>query len=112
MAFTRVCGVEEIPQGEMESFYLEDVGVEVLVVHSGAGLHAFYGICPHEDFPLVDGAFDGTTIVCSGHGWVFNAENGKGVNPPGCRIAEYPLKVEDGGIFVDADDELPTAASS
>lgn len=112
MAFHRLCPVDELPQGEMESFYLESEGIEVLVVHSGAGLHAFDGTCPHEDFPLVDGAFDGTTIVCSGHGWIFNAENGQGVNPPGCRIAEYPLKVEAGDIYVDVDGDVSLAATS
>jgi toluene monooxygenase system ferredoxin subunit len=109
MAFTRVCGSEELQVGQMEAFFVEDV--EVLVVSSGAGLHAFDGICPHEEFPLVDGSFDGSTIVCSGHMWTFDAVTGRAINPPGCRLTEYPVKIEADGIYVDVDAVVPLVES-
>ena len=94
----------------MESYFVDDI--EVLVECSAVGLHAFDGTCPHEDFPLVDGVFDGSTIVCSGHGWIFNAMTGQGVNPPGCRLTEYPIKAENDGIYVDVDAVVPPLAQS
>jgi toluene monooxygenase system ferredoxin subunit len=109
VAFTRVCGLQELAEGQMESYFVDDI--EVLLVCSTAGLHAFDGTCPHEEFPLVDGLFDGSTIVCSGHMWTFNAVTGQGVNPPGCRLTEYPIKIEDDGIYVDVDAVLPLTQS-
>ena len=109
VTFTRVCDLDEVPLNSMESFFVDDV--EVLVVHGGSGLHAFDGICPHEEFPLVDGYIDGSTIVCSGHGWIFDAMTGRAVNPPGCRLTEYSLRVDDGGVYVDVDSVQPMPES-
>lgn len=109
VAFTRVCDLHDVPVDTMESFFVDDV--EVLVVHGGSGLHAFDGICPHEEFPLVDGYLDGSTIVCSGHGWIFDAMTGQAVYPLGCRLTEYPLRVDSGGIYVDVDSVQPVPNS-
>jgi len=106
MAFVKVCDVAQLGASGIAAFYIE--GVEVLVVRDRYGaLHAFYGLCPHEDYPLVEGYFDGATITCAAHGWMIDATNGRGVNPPSCRITAYPLKLEGDEIYVDLDDELP-----
>ena len=93
MAFTRVCGLGDVPVDTMDSFFVEDV--EVLVVHGSSGVHAFDGICPHEEFPLVDGYFDDSTIVCIGHGWVFDAMTGQAVYPP--RLSPHRVSPPDRG---------------
>jgi nitrite reductase/ring-hydroxylating ferredoxin subunit len=36
---------------------------------------------------------------------MFDATNGNGVNPPGCRIAQFAVKVDDGDIYIDRDGE-------
>lgn len=109
MGFTRVCGLGDVPLDTMESFFVEDV--EVLVVHGSSGVHAFDGICPHEEFPLVDGSLEDSTIVCIGHGWVFDAMTGQAVYPPGCRLTEYPLRIEDSEVYVDVDSVVPVSES-
>jgi toluene monooxygenase system ferredoxin subunit len=106
MAFVRVCGVGDLGADGMGGFYVE--GSEVLVVRDRQGVfRAFDGICPHQDSLLAEGHFDGATIVCPTHGWMFNAVNGKGINPSSCHIAHYPLKIEGDDIFVDPDSEVP-----
>lgn len=107
MAFTRLCGVDDVPDNDMVSFVIDYE--EVLVVRDATGrLHAFDGICPHEDFPLVEGLFDGATITCANHGWIFNATTGRGINPSNCRIAEYPIEVEGNDVLVNLDGTPPT----
>ena len=101
MTFSRVCAADEIPDGKLVSFWVEDM--EVLLVHAGGALRAYDGICPHESFALVDGVFDGQTITCIGHQWMFSAANGRGVNPPNCKLEAFPVKVEDGDVYVDLD---------
>lgn len=102
MAFVRVCEVDDLGPNQIASFYIE--GVEVLVVRDSEGaLHAFEGLCPHEDYPLAEGFFDGTSITCAAHGWMIDARTGKGINPSNCRIRAYPLKLEGMQIFADLD---------
>jgi toluene monooxygenase system ferredoxin subunit len=105
VGLTRLCAVDEVPDGTMTSFFLDGWEVLVLRDHNGA-IHAFDAICPHEDFPLVDGIFDGSTITCIGHRWMFDATSGKGVNPPNCRLSEYPITIEGDEIMVDLDGEV------
>jgi toluene monooxygenase system ferredoxin subunit len=100
----RLCSVSEVPDGALAAFFLE--GWEVMVLRDSKGvLRAFDGTCPHEDFPLVDGIFDGSTITCRGHRWIFDAHTGRGLNPPGCAVSQYPLTVEGDELFVDLETE-------
>lgn len=102
MVRARVCSDADIAKGEMDSF---DVGgSEVLVVRDSDGvLHALDGVCPHEDFPLVYGNFDGTVLVCGNHLWCFDVTTGQGINPPGCRLGKYlvVVVVEGDDVYVD-----------
>jgi toluene monooxygenase system ferredoxin subunit len=101
MAFQRVCGVDEIGDGGMAAFFLD---WEILVVRDGSGrLHALDGICPHEDYPLVEGLFDGTVLTCVNHYWSFDTTTGRGINPPTCKLAKYAVKIEGEDVYVDTD---------
>jgi toluene monooxygenase system ferredoxin subunit len=105
MAFVKVTSVDRVGANGMAGFYIE--GVEVLIVRDRKGvLHAFNGICPHQDSPLAEVHFDGATITCPTHGWMFDGVTGRGVNPSNCHIAAYPIKVEGDDIYVDTDNEL------
>jgi toluene monooxygenase system ferredoxin subunit len=108
MAYSRVCAADELGAGDMAAFFLD--GWEVLVVRDANGeLHAMDGACPHEDFPLIHGDFDGTVLVCANHLWCFDATTGKGINPPTCQLSQYAVKTEAGEVFVDPD-QAPGAA--
>jgi toluene monooxygenase system ferredoxin subunit len=100
MSLERVCAAGEIGEGGMAAFFLD--GWEVLVLRDSRGdLHAFDGICPHEDFPLIHGQLDGDLLVCANHLWCFDATTGKGVNPPTCKLTEYALRVDGEDVYVD-----------
>jgi toluene monooxygenase system ferredoxin subunit len=111
MAFVKVCSADDLWEGEMESFEVN--GSEVLLVSPLDGdVRAFQGICPHQDIPLIEGKFDGKVVICRAHQWVFDASSGEGVNPAGCRLAEYPLKIENGDILIDTDGVVPLFAQT
>lgn len=109
MAFQKVCNLDDVWEGEMESFEID--GQEVLLVCAEGGeINAFQGICPHQDIPLVEGKFDGKTLICRAHQWVFDACTGVGLNPGDCQLAKYPIKIEGEDVYVDTANVTPLFA--
>ena len=111
MAFERVCGLDDLWQGEMESF--EVAGTDVLMVHLEDGsIHAIQAMCPHQEVELADGELDGAVLTCSMHLWQFDVASGTGVNPSHAEIAKYPVRVEGDDVFVDTAGVEPKFASA
>ena len=78
-----------------------DVGSqEVLILNVDGQLHAYDGVCPHQSMTLVEGRFDGKTLVCRAHEWSFDACSGQGINPRSACLRRFPLRIEDGKVFV------------
>lgn len=99
--YTKVCTLDDVWEGDMESFEVN--GVEVLiVVLDGGRVVATQSICPHQNVDLVEGEFDGQRVLtCKQHLWQFDVSTGKGINPEHAAIAMYPVKVEGEDILVD-----------
>jgi toluene monooxygenase system ferredoxin subunit len=111
MTFKKVCALDELWEGDMEAFEID--GQEVLLVWpEGKELKAFQGVCPHQDIPLIEGKFDGKTLVCRAHLWQFDAASGKGINPSDCALAQYPLKIEGDEVWVQTEGVTPLFAHS
>ena len=111
MAFTKVCVVDDLWEGEMQSFQLN--GKEVLLVcNDGGEIKAFQGICPHQDIPLIDGKFDGKKIICKAHLWQFDAGTGKGINPSNCALTEYPVQIDGDDVLIDTTSVEPLFAQA
>ena len=94
-------------------------GQRVLLVRVGDQYHAYRAKCPHLGSDLSKGALEDGVIVCSWHGSRFDALSGKQqewvpklpglvvslskvVKPPQDLIG-YPIKVEDGQVWIDAE---------
>jgi nitrite reductase/ring-hydroxylating ferredoxin subunit len=64
--------------------------------------------CPHEGYPLVEGALDADCVLtCHWHNWKFDLKTGATIYG-GDNLRVYPVKVEDGAIWLDTRD--PPAA--
>lgn len=109
MSFTKVCSLDDLWEGEMEAFTVNQQEI-LLVCAEGGEVKAFQGICPHQDIPLVDGKFDGTKIICRAHLWQFDACTGKGINPDDCALAEYPVRIDGEDVLVSTDGVSPLFA--
>jgi len=73
----------------------------ILLVHlAGGDIRAYQGYCPHQKTTLADGKLDGHILTCAAHLWQFNLSTGEGVNPKGCQLYRYQVKVEDATISV------------
>ena len=99
MAFTKVGALRLLPPGTALHARLGDDAVAVCNV--AGTLHAMDGICPHSGGPLGHGALDGHTLTCPFHAWEFDCRTGLSEVYHHVKLATYPVKVEDGEIFVD-----------
>lgn len=97
--YQKVCDLDDVWEGEMDVFEVN--GQEVLIVHiEGGEVKAFNPVCPHQEQALIDGDFENCIITCPAHLWQFNASTGDGVNPEGVALTSYPVKIENGTVFV------------
>jgi nitrite reductase/ring-hydroxylating ferredoxin subunit len=78
-----------------------------LFLHQGEIL-ACNNRCPHEGYPLVEGALDADCVLtCNWHNWKFDLKTGATLYG-GDRLRIYPVKVEEGAVWLDTRD--PPAA--
>jgi 3-phenylpropionate/trans-cinnamate dioxygenase ferredoxin subunit len=62
------------------------------------------GLCTHQHFLLADGLVMDDVIECPKHQGRFNYKTGKALAAPACiDLRTYPVKVEDGTVFVRLD---------
>ena len=59
--------------------------------------------CPHRGGPLSQGIVHGCRVTCPLHNMVIELENGAAVAPDEGVVARFPIKVEDGRIFLRLD---------
>ena len=93
--------VDDLWEGDLLDVEVE--GEQVMLVHLlDGGVKAYQGMCPHQEILLADGKWDAdrSVLLCGGHNWEFDLASGDGVNPTGCRLYEYAVRVEDSDILV------------
>ena len=100
--FKRVCSLEDLWEGDMETFEVNGRSV-LLVYPEGGTLYAVQGMCPHQQIPLDEGTLEGSTLTCRAHLWKFDVTTGKGINPEKCRRTVFPLRIEGQEVLVDTD---------
>ena len=97
--FHEACADDDLWAGEMLGCTV--AGVDVLLLRTDDGdIRACQSICPHQEHPLENGEFDGTTLTCGAHLWEFDAATGRGINPDDAELAQYPVTVRDGQVLV------------
>jgi nitrite reductase/ring-hydroxylating ferredoxin subunit len=78
-----------------------------LFMHKG-DVFACNNRCPHEGYPLVEGALDADCVLtCHWHNWKFDLKSGATIYG-GDKLRVYPVKVKDGAVWLDIRD--PPAA--
>lgn len=98
--FTPVCKEDDIWEDSM-TLALALSQVVMIVWPDGGQPQAFQGVCPHTRQPLHDAHFDGTHVTCPLHNWQFDGRTGAPTGEVETGLAVYPLKIEDGKVWVD-----------
>ena len=66
--------------------------------------------CPHKGGPLAEGIVHGTSVTCPLHNWVFDLQTGEAQGADEGSVRTYPVRVEDGTIFIAPDVLMQMAA--
>jgi len=110
MTFKKICTIDDVWEGEMASFDMD--GQEILIVHASEGnILAWQGVCPHQDIPLSEGKLEFGLLTCRAHLWQFDVATGRSVNPTGCELAQYPVRIEGNEVLVDIEGIVPKYAA-
>ncbi|MFS8038348.1 Rieske 2Fe-2S domain-containing protein [Xanthobacter sp. AM11] len=108
--FTRVCKTETLAEGGMR-LVIADSHLIILAWPDNGEIKAFQGVCPHSNTPLAEADFDGTILTCPLHFWTWDLNSGTPVEPQESRLAEYPVRIEDGVVYIDTDGVAPLFAA-
>jgi nitrite reductase/ring-hydroxylating ferredoxin subunit len=88
-------------------------GKQIALFRAGAGdgdIQAIDNRCPHEGYPLSTGMLKDGVLTCEWHNWKFRLCDGVCLLG-GEDVRHYPLRVEDGGIWLDLGDPPASAAT-
>lgn len=100
----RLCGVEDVADGEAKRFDLGDM--RLAVVRIGSSWYCIGDRCTHQDVSLSEGEVDAESleIECWKHGSCFSLVTGEPSALPATRpVPVYELRIEGDDVYV----ELP-----
>ena len=100
----RVCALSEIPVLGARRV-ARPVGFQVAVFRAADDqVFALLDRCPHKGGPLSQGIVFGHSVACPLHNWTISLVDGQAKAPDvGCAI-HFAVKVQDGQVFLDADE--------
>jgi toluene monooxygenase system ferredoxin subunit len=98
-----VCALalDDLWDGEMKR--VEISGKKILVVRVGDVVHAYADRCAHLGVPLSEGKLEGCVLTCSAHHYTYDVRTGEGINPKRVQLPVFPVRIEDGRIWVDVE---------
>lgn len=101
-----VCESHTVAEGTARCLTVESAAgaFPLLLLRSGGVLHAYVNACPHQYLPLDyrSGSVlsaDGTRLLCSAHGAVFDAATGGCLSGDGADGLDRVPVVEDRGVI-------------
>jgi nitrite reductase (NADH) small subunit len=104
-----ICAVQDIPMlGARRVARARGLPVAVFRA-DGDAVYALLDRCPHKGGPLSQGIVHGSQVACPLHNWNIQLANGKAVEPDEGCTPSFACKVEDGKVYLDAQ-ELATRA--
>ena len=97
----RACATDDI---ESEDLIRYDNGDRTFAIYRSPDDEFFCtdGLCTHEQVHLADGLVMDHIIECPMHNGQFDYRTGEAKRSPACEnLRTYPVKIEDGSVFID-----------
>jgi 3-phenylpropionate/trans-cinnamate dioxygenase ferredoxin subunit len=94
-----VANAADIPPSGWETADVD--GTLIAVINLDGQFYAIEDVCTHDGTVLTGGPIEGEEIVCPRHGARFSIKTGEVLAPPAWEpISTFPVKVEDGKVYV------------
>ncbi|HLJ54405.1 MAG TPA: Rieske (2Fe-2S) protein, partial [Chthonomonadaceae bacterium] len=97
--FAHACRLDEVAEEGCRVVELD--GQSVALFRHGGELFAVDNRCPHMGFPLHQGTVDCGILTCHWHHARFDLASGGAFDPWADDVRSYPVRIDDGEIFVD-----------
>ncbi len=94
-----VCRVADVPENGLKECEAEG-GLRLVVANAGGEFFGFQAVCPHQDVPLCEGLFDGSTLTCHMHLWQWDIRSGSPLGLAEAPLQRYPLAVEGDALYL------------
>jgi toluene monooxygenase system ferredoxin subunit len=78
----------------------------IVLINVVGQIRAYADACPHMRTPLSGGSLNGAVLTCATHGWVFDVNTGRGINPAQACLTEFATMVQGNDILVDVEQSL------
>lgn len=97
----KICGVNDIPQLGARVVKQAE-GLDIAVFRTSKDeIFALRDKCPHKGGALSQGIVHGDQVTCPLHGWKLQLETGEVVAPDEGCARRYPVKVENGEVWLE-----------
>jgi len=108
MKMHKVARLADLKDGGMKRVEFNET--PVVLIRSGAEVHAFGARCPHAGAPLEQGALCNGRLVCPWHKATFDIASGAIVEPPALLpLTRYAARIEQDDVLVAEEPEPPEA---
>lgn len=99
MEFHSTLKLEDLWDGEMIGVHVQ--GKKVLLIRKDEDVFAYEDRCSHKSVSLSEwGNLKGEVLICKMHDWQYDVRTGSGLNPTRVKLKSYPVRIQDGFIFV------------
>jgi len=99
MAKRMVCRVAEVPENTLKECQAEG-GLKLVVANAGGEFFGVQAICPHQEVPLCEGMFDGSTLTCHMHLWQWDVRTGAPMGIAEAPLERFPLVREGDALYL------------
>lgn len=94
-----IAKLDEIPR--LGARKLQTDTLDIAIFRSGNDeIFALKDSCPHRGGPLSQGIVHGTSVSCPLHNWKIDLHNGEVLAPDEGCVHTYPVKVEQGVVYL------------
>jgi toluene monooxygenase system ferredoxin subunit len=100
-----VCRVADVPENGLKECEAEG-GLKLVVANAGGEFFGFQAICPHQEVPLCEGLFDGSTLTCHMHLWQWDIRTGAPIGIAEAPLERYDLTIEGPSVYVESKSAL------
>ena len=95
----KLATLDEIPP--LGARVVKSATADIAVFRTAKGdIYALRDVCPHKGGPLSQGMVAGNEVTCPLHGMRICLSDGKAVAPDNGCVTTYPVKVENGIVYL------------